>query len=562
MSFSPQTKNSNRFLRFLPTLIISILVGFIWFLILYGFNYLNFTNVDWIYISGGDVFQHQIGWEWFRQEPWRFPIGRIEAYGYPFGTFISYTDSIPLLALPIKLLDAILPQNFQYLGLWELISLIGQMLFGMLILGEFTPSYFKKILGASLLVLAPILLYRAFEHNSLTAQWILLAGIWLILLEYRGKLWRWAWVILFVSAILVQLYFVAMLTPLWLISLYFRYKREKNIKILVVDLLITPAVMLVIGYSIGLFSLSVGNLLAAGLGYFSWNLNGFFNPLKYSTVLNALPIGVEGQYEGFSYLGLGNLLVLPFAFFIFFKKDHSSHRLSFYLPFIIISIAFILFALSNKAFLNAQPLWDFQLPKYVQILFSLFRATGRFIWPVFYFLVLFGIISIIRNARYATLIIFLALLIQIIDIRPLYVSKQYTNTLEYQSPLQAAFWQAAAENNRHVFLIPASKAHAIYEPFALFARQNQLTLNWGYFSRTDLNAIRALGEQVWEELQAGQSDKNTIYVFWGSDWEKVAQDELSDQMLICKFDGYTVALSAENRLIQTDFELTQDCTSP
>jgi len=559
---SPKIKLSRRLLQFLPTLLFSVLAGFIWFLLLYGFDTLKFTNLDWIYLSGGDLFQHQIGWEWFRQEPWRFPVGRIEGYGYPFGTFISYTDSIPLLAIPSKLFSAILPQNFQYLGFWELLSLIGQMLFGMLILGEFTPSHFKKIPGASLLVLSPILLSRAFEHNSLTAQWILLAGIWLVLLEYRGKLQRWAWVLLFAASLLVQLYFVAMLAPLWLISLYFRYRREKIFKRLIPDLLFPPAMVLLIGYSIGLFSLSVGNLLAAGLGYFSWNLNGFFNPLKFSAVLNPLPLGVEGQYEGFSYLGLGNFFILPVAFYLFLKKDQAARKVVFFLPFVFISVLLILYALSNKAFLNAQPLWDFEFPKYFQILFSLFRATGRSIWPVFYFLALFGLISVIRNTRYAAVLIILAMLLQFIDIRPLYASKQYNSSLEYQTPLQAEFWQAAVENNQHVFLMPASKAHAIYEPFALFARQNQLTLNWGYFSRADLNAIRMLGEQVWEELQAGQSDSETIYVFWGSDWEKLAQDELAEQMLICELDGYTVALSEENKLLQSDFDLEQFCTLP
>ncbi len=562
MSISPQTRISSRFLRFLPTLLIGILVGVIWFLILYGFNYLKFTNVDWIYHSGGDVFQHQIGWEWFRQEPWRFPIGRIEAYGYPFGTFISYTDSIPLLAIPIKLLSAWLPENFQFLGLWELISLIGQMVLGMLILGEFTPSLFKKVPGASLLVLSPILIFRAFEHNSLTAHWILLAGIWFVLLEYRGKMWRWGWVLLFAAAVLVQLYFAAMLAPLWLISLYFRYRREKNLKLLAVDLLVPPSVILVIGYSIGLFSLSVGNLLAAGLGYFSWNLNGLFNPLKFSAIFNALPLGAEGQYEGFSYLGVGNLLLIPIALILFLKKDHLTRRLYYFLPFVIISILLILFSLSNKAFVNAQPLWNFDYPKYVQIVFSLFRATGRFIWPVFYFIVLFGLISVIRNTRLSVLIITLALILQFIDLQPLFAEKRYNTFSLYQSPLQSEFWQEAAETNRHVFIIPASKAHAIYEPLALYARQNQLTVNWGYFSRADLNAIRIHGEQVWEELKAGHSDRETIYVFWGSDWETLAQDELTDQMLICKLDGYTMALSGENKLVQTNLDLAQYCTLP
>jgi hypothetical protein len=210
--------------------------------------------------------------------------------------------------------------------------------------------------------------------------------------------------------------------------------------------------------------------------------------------------------------------------------------------------------------LNALPLWDFQFPKYVQILFSLFRATGRFVWPVFYFLVLFGLISAVRHTRYATIIITLALLLQFIDIQPLVESKHYQDFPEYKTPLRSEFWQVAAKNNQHIFLIPAAKAHAIYEPFALLARQNHLTLNWGYFSRANLGAIKALGEQVWQELKAGQPDKDTLYVFWGSDSEKLAQGELAGKMLLCKLDGYTVALAEDNHLVQTDFDLERYCT--
>lgn len=154
-----QRKFSPRFLQFLLILSISILCGLVWFLLFYGRYSLRFSNVDWIYLAGSDVFQHQIGWEWFRQEPWHFPIGRIDAYGYPFGTFVSYTDSIPLLAIPLKMLSPLLNHNFQFLGFWELISVIGQMFFGMKIIGEFTTSYPKRILGASVLVLSPILMY-------------------------------------------------------------------------------------------------------------------------------------------------------------------------------------------------------------------------------------------------------------------------------------------------------------------------------------------------------------------------------------------------------------------
>ncbi len=420
--------------QFLLTLGISLFFGLAWFLLLYGPHSLNFSYVDWIYVSGGDLFQHQNGWEWFRQEPWQFPLGRINAFGYPFGTYVSFTDSIPLLAMFFKLLDPLLPQNFQYLGLWELMSVTGQFIFGMLLIGEFTPSYAKKILGASLLTLSPILISRAFFHNSLTAHWILLAGIWFIVVAYRRKLWRGAWVTLFAAAILIHLYFVAMLLPLWVISLFFRYKREKNLWPLLLDILAVPVVTLLISYAIGLFSLSVGDLLAEGYGFYSWNLNGFFNSGGFSSLFGQLPTGSEGQTEGFSYLGLGNLLILPLAVFLFIKKDFSRRNLLFILPFIVISFVYVLFALSNKAFLNAYSMWDFQLPKKIEMLFALFRASGRFIWPVFYLLVLFGLISVIRNTRYATPIILVALVVQLLEVQPLYGSKRIDGSSDLSIP--------------------------------------------------------------------------------------------------------------------------------
>src|SRR4030042_1527698 len=136
-------KLSPSFLQFLLNLPISFLCGSAFFLLFYGRYPLYITNVNWIYASGLDVFQHQIGWEWFRQAPWHFPLGRIDAYGYPLGTTISYMDSIPLLAIPLKLLSPLLTQNFQYQGIWVLASLLGQMLIGMLFSVLFTISYFN-----------------------------------------------------------------------------------------------------------------------------------------------------------------------------------------------------------------------------------------------------------------------------------------------------------------------------------------------------------------------------------------------------------------------------------
>jgi hypothetical protein len=544
-------------------LIISGLFGLAWFLLLYGIHPLDLTNVDWIYNAGGDLFQHQLGWEWFRQEPWRFPLGRIEAYGYPYGTSISYMDSIPLFAILFKLLSPLLHANFQYLGLWELTSLIGQIFFGVLILGEFTPSTIKKLLGAFLLVLSPALIFRAFSQDSLTAHWILLAGIWFIVREYKDRLWRGSWVVLFAIAMLVHLYFVVMLLPLWAISLFFLFKREKSSRRVLLEIIIITLLLLFEGYCLGLFTLSLDNLESWGYGYYSWNLNGFINPYQTSAFLKQLAVGLPSQYEGYSYLGLGNLIILPFALGLFFHKDASKRHLHVLIPFILVFIITCLFSLSNKGFFNSRALWDIRLPNLAMHLCALFRSSGRFVWPAFYFLVLFGLISIIRNFRFATPLLVLVLMIQVIDIQPLYSSKKPTGFSEYQNPLQSEFWQSAASANKHMILLPTNLyAMAIYEPLALLARNNDITLNWGYFARGDYVSINNDANLIWQDLGLDKADKQTLYIFWDSDWNAKVEESLSESMVICQVDGYKVVLSEENALVQSNPSLSSYCTLP
>jgi hypothetical protein len=549
--------------RFLAVLAVSVLFGLGWFLLLHGRYPLYFSHVDWIYSFGSDTLQHHLGWEWFRQDPWSFPLGRIQSYGYPFGTFLSYLDSIPLFAIPFKVLSPLLGARFQYLGLWELTSVIMQFLMGMLILGEFTRSYPLRIVGASLLVLSPPMILRTFHHNSLTAQWILLAGIWFILLEYRHRLWRWAWPALFGVAMLVHLYYAAMLLPLWGVGLYFRYSRGKLSWQLGVDILVVTGVLLLTAYSIGLFSLDTGDLVKFGFGLYSWNLNGLVNPLQYSSILSELAVVSDRQHEGFSYLGLGNLFILPTAVFLFLQNDWSRRRLYFFLPLALAALLYCIYALSQKAFIGLQPIWDMDVPEFLFRQFSLFRASGRFIWPVFYLVVLFGMISVLRNYRWPALVLGLALVLQYIDLQPLIAIRKFDSFSSYASPMQADFWQQAAQTNRHVILLPASqKASSIYEPPAIYASRSHMTLNTGYFARADYAAIEQYGNQVWQDLQAGKADDDTLYIIWEAEWIEQARQTLADKMLLCQVDGYTVALSAENKLAQSGFDLPASCSVP
>ena len=80
----------------------------------YGFQTLNPYNIDWLMSALHDWGTHYLGWHFFKNEPWQFPLGNISNYFAPLGTNVGFTDSIPLLAIFFKLFSAILPENFQY----------------------------------------------------------------------------------------------------------------------------------------------------------------------------------------------------------------------------------------------------------------------------------------------------------------------------------------------------------------------------------------------------------------------------------------------------------------
>lgn len=56
-------------------IVISGLLGLILFLCLFGMSVVDTSNTRWLYASDGDLAQHQLGWEFYRESPWKFPLG-------------------------------------------------------------------------------------------------------------------------------------------------------------------------------------------------------------------------------------------------------------------------------------------------------------------------------------------------------------------------------------------------------------------------------------------------------------------------------------------------------
>ena len=91
----------------------SLMVGFLYALLVMGSGPLNPHNIDWL---GEDGSQHYIGWELLRQDQWHWPLMYTNRWGYPVGDSVALVDVNPWMALPFKVFSPLLPEPFQYFG--------------------------------------------------------------------------------------------------------------------------------------------------------------------------------------------------------------------------------------------------------------------------------------------------------------------------------------------------------------------------------------------------------------------------------------------------------------
>ena len=173
--------------------IAGLAIGGAFFLAVAGPRMVTPTAVDWAMQLDWRI--HFLGWHIFRGEPWSWPPGALSGFLHaPSGTSIGYTDSIPLVAIPLKAVEGWLPLPMQYLGAWMLVCFALQGLFGVLLARFWTRSAAATLGAASLLaaqgkdLLQVALIMLAFGVGA--ALPLLLLGMLSreTLLRWRGRL--------------------------------------------------------------------------------------------------------------------------------------------------------------------------------------------------------------------------------------------------------------------------------------------------------------------------------------------------------------------------------------
>lgn len=136
----------------------------------------------------------------------------------------------------------------------------------------------------------------------------------------------------------------------------------------------------------------------SGLGECSFNLNGFFNEKGYSRFFDALPMYHELQYEGFAYLGLGIFVLLTtVAAFVVMDLTRNGgscirgKRVEL-LTVGLMTAGLVVFAASPVVTWNDKLLFVLTDSSTLTHYWSIFRSTGRIIWPVNYMIYLAAIV--------------------------------------------------------------------------------------------------------------------------------------------------------------------------
>jgi hypothetical protein len=507
-------KMNNNFYTNAALLTFYIFLGSLFLLLSFGIEKINFTNLYWM-AKNEDLLSYHLPWEFYRKGEWLFPITKNYNYGLEISHSIFLSDNVTILNIILKFFDKILPSNFQYLSLWILICLTLQGFFSFKVIKSCTNNNIFSILGSIFFISSPILIDRSLIHISLAAHWLILAAFFLILRKnFEQDFLSWSILISFSIFINLSIFLIILI-----ILFYGSLLKIKNIKFLFLFFTFYTCLILLNLFIIGFFSINILDYAEYGFGHYKSNLLTFLDPrggisnINWSLFLPDI-YHYKGEEEGFAYLGLGGILLLIFSLYHVIKNRIFQKRS--FIFFIVLLFLFLILAISSKISFGKIILIDLELNKYIYGIFSSIRTSGRFIWPIYYAIFAFGIVSIFniiksKNTKYLTLVILL--LIQLADLSSGFLKiVENNNNYKKQTVPSSNLWNSISKDYpylRTTFIDSTSEQTSLLGEILLFSEFKGTNII--YLSRYDRGLIAATRYNEYNNFLNKKLDKNSIY---------------------------------------------------
>lgn len=545
-----------------------IAVGIIVFGIIYGYGPLVVTNDRWI-MSGydeSDIIQHYAGWVAFRNSAWHFPIGLADTMGG--GTYISFTDSIPWVAIFFKFILQIFHYDgtFQYFGIYALLCYILQATAAGFLIRRVTSSQFLIYASMVLLCFSPILMERSIRHTALGSQWLILFAMYAYLKFLDGHCRKFpaSFGVLALLAVGLHPYFLPLVLVFAFLSMLACIHRKTNILRNACGFVLSIVLPVAGGWLLGAIGSGVGSS-RWGFGHFSMNINAVLNPTScghydWSTVFKVHP-QILGNYDGFNYLGLGYLFLIFLAVLSIAAVPPKLNRYKTLdaLAYILVAIGMTAFAISNVVTFNDRILTTIHLPEAVLNLCGIFRASSRIFYFTYYSLVIFSLYRIIAafgklktdygkeercQAVPVCLTVGFVCLLQFLDLW-LVVGQKHTamtGKLEYRSIIDDRSLAYAVKGKHYLISDTADRG------LAVFAGKNGLATSFSVANSGDYSAEAARANNILNDFASGIHSDDIVLAYkdTGKASELYRSEEISSSSRYYESSGFAFIIADRN----------------
>lgn len=525
-------------------LVLILVASFILFTTVIGLNVLDPTNVAWLY--GGpnsDPLQAYLGWEFFRDDDWKIPLGSNFNFGLLPNNSIAYSDSIPIAAIVFKVFKGLLPSHFQYFGFWLLICFLLQGMFSLLIIRHFSSNKLANALLTLPLLCLPFWLERMTVHIALSSHFLVIAAIYLLLQrreKYKTQRIKWALLLVFSCMIHAYLFFMVFIIYLgYVVWVFLKNCALRKTIFLSEGLSLITIVLvskLVVGYSVG----TPTGLETNFWGVYRWNILSPLYPAGWSRALKFLPER-SGNFDTFTFLGLGLILLISLSSVTFLyssprtRPKSSAEVILFLSPFLLLSI----FAVTNRIAIGDLR-FNIPFPQYLVETFSIFRASARMVWPSLYLLIIASIKRILSRPKASSWIIasLAVVVVQVVDSYAGLSLVRERFTVNQTQPTYSKEWETLSKEYNELRVLFSSRQDVSgWSEVADIASNFGFKTNCAYLARTDKITIDLMYTKTLHELKSGRFDSKTIYALLTDDEYKLAKNSRGPNDIIEEIDG-------------------------
>jgi hypothetical protein len=389
----------------------------------------------WSFLAGhstvfdyGDIAQHVSGWWYYARDSWHFPLLHTSRLNHPEGISVALTDSIPLAALPFKLLltlfPSLLPEHFHYFGLWMGLVFVGQAVAATMLMRALgAKSLFALFISVGFALTWPVI-HARYHHAALMMQSVIIFALALYFLG-RNQVWASgrisaAFIGLTLVALTIHPYFLPFTAGLFAAFLADQALKGESWVLQLKRLLTFGVVFGLTAWGLGYFGQQSGYLGGYG-SFFYLDLRMPFCGGGKLIPCGMRPVFAFPYNEGFNYLGAGLLFLIPFALLFNWRSVLAFPKQ--YPALLLLLIGFFLYAISNRVRFAGIEVFSYALPSWLNWLTGTFRASGRFFWLVSQFILFASLASLLKKHSWpaslvAVLLLSSALVLQVKDIKP------------------------------------------------------------------------------------------------------------------------------------------------